>query len=246
MSNAPETKYTDRDVRENPELIQVAEEYLLRYEGEFSFLIDCKMRMANGMSLSTGHIRGILNCMRVDPRVHGLPEPLPPDDIVVEFVPRKQRQARKSLVPCDIEEFHGRHGGAYDDDPYQYCSGKFEINRTERNVPMPVTLKPEIKYITAQSPTGLMHLPLLGGDHYANWLPKQHEWGYHFRPQKYRFWDDSLTYQDREVPMVDLHIYTDCTFPRNIKNPFMLTQEQYDAVQSDEEFCRPRCGRCFK
>jgi hypothetical protein len=71
-------KYTDRDVRENPDFYVTVIDYLEHYEGEFDFLVDCKMRVAMDRELTVGMVRGILNCMRHDPRVTNLPEPLPP------------------------------------------------------------------------------------------------------------------------------------------------------------------------
>jgi hypothetical protein len=70
-----ERRYNDRDVRDDPRLEGLAIEYLEAYTGEFEFLIDMKMRVAADYGLTTGMVRGVLNCMRNDPRVRDLPEP---------------------------------------------------------------------------------------------------------------------------------------------------------------------------
>jgi hypothetical protein len=102
MTGSASHKYTDRDVRENElEMRHFVESYLERYHGEFEFLIDCKMRVAEGYTLSTGMVRGVLNCMRNDPRVKGLPAPLPPledDADVIELRGPRGFRARRPEV----------------------------------------------------------------------------------------------------------------------------------------------------
>lgn len=61
-------KFTDRDLRDNEDLIDIAKDYLRDYTGDFKFLVD-----ADALLLSTGTLpvpvaRGVLNCMRVDPK----------------------------------------------------------------------------------------------------------------------------------------------------------------------------------
>jgi hypothetical protein len=96
MTGSASHKYTDRDVRENElEMRHFVESYLERYHGEFEFLIDCKMRVAEGYTLSTGMVRGVLNCMRNDPRVKGLPAPA----AAARGRRRRDRIARSTRVP---------------------------------------------------------------------------------------------------------------------------------------------------
>ena len=66
----PAYKYTDRDVRELPYLTQIAYTYLDAYQGDFEFLLDAKRIHYQGV-LATATIRGVLNCMRADPRWAG-------------------------------------------------------------------------------------------------------------------------------------------------------------------------------
>ena len=53
-------KFTDSQV--TPELREAGLTYLATYEGDFVYLVDLKRR--NPAKLSTGQIRGILNCIR--------------------------------------------------------------------------------------------------------------------------------------------------------------------------------------
>lgn len=95
---APDLKYTDRDVRENPLLITLVEQYLTQYEGEFAFLRDAKIRSLAGIGLNVAMVRGVLNCMRNDTRImFDLPTPR----FSVEL-PKPERRLR--VVPDDDED----------------------------------------------------------------------------------------------------------------------------------------------
>jgi len=61
-------KYTDRDIRDNPKLISLAEGYLLDYTGEFDYLLGCRELVEGGERLPIPLARGVLNCMRLDPK----------------------------------------------------------------------------------------------------------------------------------------------------------------------------------
>jgi len=225
MSNAPETKYTDRDVRENDSLTDAAFNYLEQYGGEFQFLIDCKMRVAQGVDLTTGMIRGVLNCMRVDPRVTNLPDPLPTTlgDDMAEVVSIQRKTARRTRrKECDIEGFHEPHGGYGSTDGYEYCPGRYAINR--QNFMVPATMNVEL--LAARSKTSVIHKVNTESDkHYFLWWPYPHEYGFRFSP--------------------DLHVYTVCTYPRNVKNPILFNHEDIGELQLIEEQSRGLCKRCF-
>lgn len=155
-----ERKYTDRDVRENDALVEAAVEFLENYHGEFEFLIDCKMRLSAGGDLSVGMIRGVLNCMRADPRVRNLPEPvlfLDEDAKVVDMKP--YRRDRVKIV---------RPGPPV-----------YEINR-----PWSIRTKAHINvpYVAAKSETSLLHKVEDSWDHYFEWITNQHDIGF-------RWWD---------------------------------------------------------
>lgn len=104
MTGGALRKYTDRDVRENPDFRLTVIDYLDQYEGEFEFLIDMKMRVASGYEMSVGMIRGVLNCMRNDPRVTGMPDPLPEEEGRVIQMPRQRRRSVQVAEPEYVEE----------------------------------------------------------------------------------------------------------------------------------------------
>lgn len=61
-------KFTDRDVRERPELVAEAIRYLRWYQGDFEFLIDAKRFEETNGHLPQPTARAVLNCMRMDAR----------------------------------------------------------------------------------------------------------------------------------------------------------------------------------
>lgn len=71
-------KYTDRDVREQPELVAEAVRYLRWYQGEFDFLLDAKRFEAANGYISIATARGVLNCMRHDLRYLSIETLTPP------------------------------------------------------------------------------------------------------------------------------------------------------------------------
>ncbi len=100
-------KYTDRDVRERPELVAEAVRYLRWYQGEFQFLVDAKHYLDANGNLPLATTRGVLNCMRSDARyalVAGpFPEPLlsplPPLDRLPVFDERPRRHRLRVVKP---------------------------------------------------------------------------------------------------------------------------------------------------
>ena len=164
-------RYTDRDVRENRELTAQAYRYVENYQGEFQYLVDCKMRVASGEDLTVGLVRGILNCMRVDPRVTGLPDPIPPAEATVTHI-------RVRTKTCERTDFHPDHR----DEGYYWCAGVWKINREQFQ--RPVSLKPFLGYVAAKSPQALMHkLPERGQqDSWCVWYPHPHAPGFWKEP----------------------------------------------------------------
>jgi hypothetical protein len=76
-------KYTDTDVRSNPDLVGQAYEFLQSYQGEFEFLRDAKHDLEDQGMLPTGIVRGVLNCMRTQPVVfQRLSQPIRPVSII--------------------------------------------------------------------------------------------------------------------------------------------------------------------
>jgi len=98
-------KYTDRDVRERPELVAEAVRYLRWYQGEFEFLVDAKRyEVANG-SLSVATARGVLNCIRQDTRYAMVSDPIPEPSV---SHPRRLRvvvDQEKRREPFDLKTY---------------------------------------------------------------------------------------------------------------------------------------------
>lgn len=69
-------KYVDADV--TPDLLGRAVAYAVEYTGTFGYMLDAQMLALSTGSLPPGVARGVLNCMRTDPRV-ALEAPLPPN-----------------------------------------------------------------------------------------------------------------------------------------------------------------------
>lgn len=72
---APEYRFTDRDVREDPSLRTLAEGYVAGYGGDYAPLLDAKREQARDGRLSTRTARVVLNCMRYDFKVSALLDP---------------------------------------------------------------------------------------------------------------------------------------------------------------------------
>lgn len=223
-----ERRYTDRDVRVNfNEAYRVVHDYLASYEGEFEFLVDCKMRIAADYSLTTGMIRGVLNCMRVDARYRGpLPEFSVEDDRA-EIIPMKsERRPKRIQYPkeCDIVEFHDPHPiGPEELGPGRWnCYGKYAINRDFEIFTRAQVNRP---YVAAVSPTSLVHRVHDGWVAKVKWFPIRHGIGFNYEP--------------------DLHVKPACDTPRFIRNPNLLNEEEFEAMQMNEDTYRVRCGRCL-
>lgn len=80
---AHDYKYTDRDVREDSRLTELAEAYLRTYGGEFEPLIEAKHYLRVVGPMPTAMVRRTLNCMRQDTQVAGQ-MPVPQRAFVVD------------------------------------------------------------------------------------------------------------------------------------------------------------------
>lgn len=69
-------KYTDIDVRQDPFLLAAAVKYARSYIGEFDFMTAASTIVHDRGTLPIAVARGVLNCMRADPRIaNDLPTP---------------------------------------------------------------------------------------------------------------------------------------------------------------------------
>ena len=64
--NPDREKFTDQDVRNYPELQQLAEQYARNYEGDFDYLRAARHAVKTRGSLGVTEARGVLNCLRRD------------------------------------------------------------------------------------------------------------------------------------------------------------------------------------
>jgi hypothetical protein len=238
MTGGPERKYTDRDVRENPDMQLAVIQYLEQYEGEFEFLIDMKMRIASDYDLTVGMVRGVLNCMRHDPRVTNLPEPMPEYEGKVLQMPKRSEPddyvPYKKLKYCENEDFHPRHGGqtyrnADNYDGYRSCEGKYFLNREDVEVRAVV----KVPWVTGKS--GQLIHKVDPDNVWYMWRALAHEWGW--------FMEDYYGY-----PKPDLYVRPQCLSPRLLKNPILFGYPERDEVldtpYSGAKLRRP-CPRCF-
>lgn len=237
-----ELKYTDRDVRENEDFAVMAREYVENYEGEFPFLIDCKMRLDSGLKLSVGMVRGILNCMRIDPRVpFDMPDPLPPEEGVVIQMPKRNKKkkakyhlpAARKICPLLEAGIYHKHKGSHTnfyDAGYEYCYGLYRINR--RDFELNATVKTEfVKAKTAASV--LIHR---ASPHaFFRWKTLSHEYGW---------WGTKYGW-----PAADLHVHNPaCHGARWLTSPILLKAEhieEWNASESDPEKQLRFCRHCW-
>lgn len=73
------SRYTEAQVRRDPHLRELAEEYARRYDGEFLPVVAAQGQVLGGATLTDAVAKTVLNIARVDPRVsHLLPEAVDP------------------------------------------------------------------------------------------------------------------------------------------------------------------------
>jgi len=218
-----EYRYTDRDVRENPKLAQLAYDYLDNYGGDFEPVVKALAIFKDEARLPTNLIRVVLNCMRHDANVaNDLPAPVGykiPRKIAEVVKPRKRDWDEP--VACELKESHYAHSHRVDDELVR-CDGiPFEINRetitwTDAKVKVPF----------ARARTGkLIHM--LSGVGWCQWhAPKMgHAYG----------WGGIGPY---------LSVETLCRYPSVIQKPILMTEEKarrFLADLPDEMGVCPHC-----
>jgi hypothetical protein len=215
---APEVRYSDRDVREDQSLMNLAMAYIDVYGGDFEPLVAAKSEFAAYGSLTTRTARVVLNCMRYDVNVSAsLPAPQRP--ALVYDKPRNRRRRSNEIEhrPCLIREPHYTHMWTTDSDDLVDCPGiPYEINRSMYQLPARIK-KP---YTFGRGATSLIHRTT--GEGYLTWHPNWHGYGF-------------------IIPPV-LHVRTACIeTTRTLKNPALM-----DRIPQDEETWRERCHQgCF-
>lgn len=217
MSAAPEMKYTDRDVREDPDLTQLAIAYIANYTGEFDPLVEAKELFEEYGELTTPMIRKVLNCMRHDAQVvMQLPRPKYGSNVVA-FQPPKRRvgsRPKNDKQSCQNTDSHDKHWwGEWGE---HECQGMpWAINRF--TVYLPVKVK--VKY--AMSRTGkLIHTVDPAYEHTMAWNPPRHSWGFRTQVKSYYSTDAELT------------VKTLCRFPSYLRRPVLIKEELLEQILS--------------
>lgn len=167
---APEIRYTDRNVRESPGLTTLAIDFLKSYGGEFEPIVNAKNYLITTGNVPTVMVRTVLNCMRLDPRWTKRLE-------MATLSPLSRDPQEPTR--CTLTEPHSSHsirsGGSQ---TYQMCKGvPWAIDRSS------YALVAKVKYPLATSRTGaLVHQVDPEGEHYITWWPNYHELGFMLEP----------------------------------------------------------------
>lgn len=213
-------KYTDRQVREDPELMAFAIGYAQDYEGDFDFLLEAKSYALANDSLPVGVARGVLNCARHDLRVAAdLPEPTyptdPPSQASITDIRSRRRKAKKRSQQCEDSRPHYPHYWYSGDEPWRNeCAGvPWAINRSES-----VITEARIKAPFALAKGGsLLHTVSHG---WFVWQPKYHDWGF---------------------VSVKLVVKLVCKYPSILRDPFLIESESIEGL-----FGVRRCTHCLE
>jgi hypothetical protein len=224
VSAAPEMKYTDRDVREDPMLMELAIAYLIDYTGEFEPLVEAKELFQEYGRLTTPIIRKVLNCMRHDAQVAmKLPEPKYSNN-VVDFTAYEQRQSdtkRRKIKygdkQCPTQVSHEWH--TWGEFGENRCKGvPYSINR------LTVYTSPRVKVKYATTRTGkLIHDVDPNGGHQLAWHSPRHQWGFRSTERPYYTTD------------ADLSVKVRCRFPSYIRTPILIPEEMLEQYKTIED-----------
>ena len=221
-------KYTDRDVREDPHLAELAVAYVLQYGGDFEPLVEAKMVLQDGGQLTTSNIRRVLNCMRHDYDVaQNMPPPKRNTAKVVQLATRRKRRGidfedeGDAIDQCSNVEPHYTHRwpGKKNKAPYYArCNGvPFPINRSGR-----VFTRAKIKAPFITSRTGYM-VHKTTGQAKMFWSVPRHEWG----------WNHT-----------ELYVKSACKNPSWIVNGILYNTEPVHLYE-DDTFGKKPCPYCF-
>jgi hypothetical protein len=222
-----EYAYSDRDVRDNPELRPLVVAYVTQYTGDFDPLVEAKRAVEGGHELTVPQVRRVLNCMRHD---FDVADQLPAPRIrqtratVLDFGAAQKRKKSKdtnTLIDkeCDDTRSHDKH---YWGENYNFrCKGiPWKINRKE------VTTKATVHARYVKSRTGnLVHLvaDYPGAGHLFQWNGPRHEYGFKW---------------------IRLHVKLVCKYPSWIQDGTLYLEEPVH-LYGDPGVPISRCRHCF-
>lgn len=219
MSAAPELRYTDRDVRDDPSLVDLAVAYVMNYTGEFEPLVDAKEYLEEEGELTIALTRKVLNCMRHDANVMSrLPRPQRRDN-VVDLAPRRKKKENTNK-PCSDTQPHYVHRWGGEDNPYKYyCEGvDWPINRGR--IVRPAKVK--VPYVASRTGV-LIHDVMPGGPHWSIWQGPTHEYGY--RTDEHPWYNSAA----------DLSVKLLCKFPSRLENPILIKGNELEKYMEIED-----------
>lgn len=227
-------RYSDRDVRENPDLRDLALDYIDKYGGSFEPLLRIKNYMASGEDYEPGtsQIRMILNCMRNDVAVAAtLPAPQFPYTVpkggflaspkpMGQVIPmqRDRRSKPQGKQDCGNKESHSYHGLGYG----SWCEGvPFQINR---HYSVRTKGRLHTMHFAVSKSGALVHK--MTGEATFIWRPNQHDWGF-----------------AADHP-VEVNVKTNCKNPSWVSGGHLFEEEPVH-LYADDAFAKSRCIRCF-
>lgn len=211
-------RFTDRDVRDHPVLADVARNYLIQYTGDFEFLLEMRRKCER---LTVPQARGVLNCMRNDPRamtalmeiLRRLPRApeLPAANGDGDFEAKVVDIKVKAHPVCEITHPHeshylGRKG---------MCRGiPYEINRGPY-----FHFPASVKRPFAVSKTGNLIHVVAKDRHAVQWHPPLHSYGFGW---------------------CELYVNLLCRYPSSLRNPQLIDKERADILHDmlKMEWCR--------
>jgi hypothetical protein len=230
MMSAPDRKYSDSDVRRDPELTELAYDYLDNYTGDFEPLVRAQDRVASRQFLTTAMVRVVLNCMRHDWEIADqMPQPMakviemPVRDNEVEIVPKRKRTKTPSwtdrYVDCGKTEVHPPHSYEANGFDQWRCSG------VANDRPDHLWIDAKIKTPYVKAPGGKM-IHLLGEGSNYHWYPNRYGDGYGSLnlPGEGSLWM-------RFPP--DLNVKVLCKHPSWLKNPLLLWEIPDGLITND-------------
>jgi hypothetical protein len=232
---AYDLRYTDRDVREDPRLTELAIAYLGQYGGDFEPLVGAQRMLRARGGLTTAVTRKVLNCMRHDWNVAGeLPEPKG-YSLGSNVVPFPKQEPEPEPPPplgsprCNIKALHHSHSvpALFENQYRGWCPGV----RNEREV----LIRPaRVKHEFLIGKTGrLIHRLNPWHPPVVIWEPNQ--------------------YDDTGWDKVYLKVWTQCKNPGNIKSPIVMSYFEAASLWATGErnigYAKPvalsLCMNCF-
>jgi hypothetical protein len=231
---APEHKYSDRDVRADPDLAELAYEYLDAYTGDFEPLVRAQEVLTGSRLLTTSQIRVVLNCMRHDWNIADqLPQPMakviemPQRDNEVEVIPKRKKYKEPSwkdrYVNCERTDLHPSH--AYEKNGYD----QWRCDGIANDRPDHLWTDAKIKTPYVKAPGGKM-IHLLGEGSNFHWYP--YRYGDGFGGLSRQFDEDGKYWQWGRFPPA-LNVKLLCKHPSWLRNPMLLWELPENLITND-------------